>query len=72
MKSETKSEDPSVQISLNINTDCGFKGDENSIGTSAGMNILLEFWAFRMLVARIRRNTAEIARSTNCSFVMPY
>ena len=68
MKSDTRSDVPSVQRSLNMRTDCGFIGDENSIGTSAGRNIFEEFCALRILVASIRRNTAEIARSTIFSF----
>ena len=67
MKSETNNDVPNVQKSLNIRTDCGFNGEANSIGTSAGRKILLEFWALRIFVASKSRNTAEIAISTICS-----
>ena len=72
MKSDTISDVPSVQRSLNMSTDWGLIGDEKSIGTSAGRKILLEFCAFRILVASTRRNTAETTRSTICSLVMLY
>ena len=77
-KTDIRSDDPSVQRSLNISTDCGLIGDAKSIGTSAGRKILFEFFALMMLTARMSRKRAEIAKSTifsfarSCSAISPF
>ena len=64
MKSDRKNDIPSVQVSLNMRTDCGLSGDAKSIVTSAGWNNLPELFEFATFVARMSRNNAEIAIST--------
>ena len=54
---------PRFMRSLNIRTDCGFSGEEKSIGTSAGLKSCPDFPEFVMLRVIMKKNAATTIRS---------